>query len=240
MKRGFTYLEVILVIVIIGILATMAKISIFTPNLTLLRDQFITHFLLTASTAAKDEKGTRLFPTEKENQQAQMGVKYYFKKFWQLKLIKDDKGNISYCIFSDQPESFDKRAHNQYQTEVLTDGTGKYLCHDASNPNLKRHENVYTNLTDHYQIAKVLFTYKGKTIQLSQSKPIRFLFDNQGNLFLEEGKEGDGGDINPYDPTNRPLMTTPGRLTFCQGNGCDENLTFLIYPSGHITYIAQK
>jgi|GEM_PF-2280067 len=238
-KAGFSYLELIIVIVIIGILATMARVSIFSPNLILLRDQFITHFLLTASTAAKDDKTRYLLPSEQGDQTAQIGTKYYFKSFWQFKIMKNGRGEISYCIFSDTPKLFDKRAHNHLK-EVLTDGTGKYLCHDNSQESLKQQENPYVNLTEHYGIERVIFIYQGKKKEVSTSHSLRFLFDNQGNLFLKEGKQGDGGDINPYDPINRPLMTSPGQLILCKGNNCEQNVTFTIYPSGHIAYSGGK
>jgi prepilin-type N-terminal cleavage/methylation domain-containing protein len=238
-SSGFTMLELIVVIIIVGILATAINVAIFSPSLQGLKDQIVNHFGVTASVGNQDDKVYYYMPAEAGDSVAQMRSKYYFKQFWQFKIMENGDGEISYCIFSDQPTAssatnFDKRAHNEYG-EVLTNGKGKYLCHDTNNPSLEAEEDTFVNLTKKYDIVKAYLIYNGTTKTLSSSTPFRFLFDSNGNVFLDEGSAGDGGDIKIFDPTKRPLLTSPATLIFCQNSSCDKNATFTIYPGGLIT-----
>jgi len=235
---GFTMLELVVVIIIVGILATAINVAIFSPSLQGLKDQVVNHFSIATSVGIQDDKVYYYFPSEAGSSVAKMRSKYYFKQFWQFKVMENTAGEISYCIFSDQPTdattNFDKRAHNEY-SEVLTNGDGKYLCHDSSTASLTAQEDPYVNLTRKYSIVKAYLIYQGVTKTLSPSTPFRFLFDAEGNIFLDEGNAGDAGDIKIFDPTKRPLLTSPATLVFCQNDSCDKNATFTVYPGGLIT-----
>jgi prepilin-type N-terminal cleavage/methylation domain-containing protein len=249
MERGFTYLELLVVIVIVGILASIVNVAIFSPSLSGLRDQVLSHLMLTASTASQDDKIYYQLPSTVGDLAESNRSAYYFKQFWQFKIMENSNKEISYCIFSDQPRAttttnFDERAHNQYPTEVLTNGRGQYLCHDTDDPDYESKEDPFVNLTKKYKIEKVIFNYtdldgnlQTKVVDLNDNSytTIRLLFDNLGNLFLDEGKSGDGKDYNIFDPAVRPLLISEGNLTFCQESpthNCEKNVTLTIYPTG--------
>jgi prepilin-type N-terminal cleavage/methylation domain-containing protein len=241
-SSAFTLIELLIVIIIIGIIVSTISFN-FTPNqLHLAADQLIKDIRYTQSLALKDDK-YQPFPVE-NNATEYNRTKYWFKQWWHLKIT--DAGNeLIYYIFTDSPRNtsttnFDEKTvtKSQYEIELAKNANGKYLIgaskEETGNSNYPSQNEIdeQLNLTKKYGIKKIEFD--GFTSSSSVYGPrIDILFDNCGNVFLDEGKKGDGDDINPMDSV-RHLLNKNVTIKLCSDDSCNKCVAVIITPSGNV------
>jgi prepilin-type N-terminal cleavage/methylation domain-containing protein len=243
---SFTLIEVLIVIIIIGILISSISFNLTPDKLSLAADDLIKNIRYTESLALKDDK-YQPFPIA-DNDIENNRSKYWFKQWWHLK-ITDAGNDIIYYIFSDQPRNsestnFDKKTVTKAQyTKELAVLNGKYLIgadkEDTGNNNYpsKNQIDLNLNLTKTFGIKRIEFNqYITSKMSKNMGDRIDFLFDSNGNIFLKEGKKGDGGDINPLDKENRIILTKNAKIKLCSTNTCDKShcIQINITPVGEI------
>ena len=242
---SFTLLELLIVIVIIGILASTLNFNFAPDNLQLASDNLIKNIRFTQSLALKDDK-YQPFPI-KDNAIENNRSKYWFKQWWHLK-ITNAGNDIIYYIFSDistnTTANFDKKIiSGTYQYELARNSENQYLIgiskDETGNSNYPNNIDKKLNLTKTYGIKRVEFdNYSASSMPNGLGKRVNILFDNYGNLFLKEGETGDGGDINPLDFSNRPILTKNAAIKLCLDNPCKYTSSHCIQinitPSGYI------
>jgi len=155
-------------------------------------------------------------------------AKYWFKQWWQIRFSSRDLSDGThywYEIFSDLPSddgrNFDLTAHypdneTAWQESIAKyPGTNKYLigiCDSNDNPAPHyppcSETDQSLDLTAKYGIKKMEFV---NFYSLSK----RLVFDNLGNIYLQEGDAGDSGDYNPLDSSKRKLLTTTAKIRLC-------------------------
>jgi type II secretory pathway pseudopilin PulG len=238
-------IELLVVIIIIGIIVGTLTFN-FTPNkLQLAADQLIKNIRFTQSLALKDDK-YQPFPKNTTNVEKYRS-KYWFKQWWHLK-ITDAGNHLIYYIFSDSPRdttttNFDEKTvtASQYQVELAKSPNGKYLIgaseEETGNSNYPPENEIDTrlDLTKTYGIKKIEFN--GFSVSTNSFGPrVDLLFDSEGNVFLNEGLSGDGGDINPLDSV-RHLLTKNITIKLCSDTACSYNncVAITISPSGDVT-----
>ena len=252
MRPSFTILELVIVLIIIAILASTISIYIPNNNLRLAADDLAKNIKFAQSLALKDDK-YQPFPNDNSEQELNRS-KYWFKQWWQIRFAqnRNDPKDLWYEVFSDVPinnsYNFDRVGNYPPKENIWNVGyaknplTNKYLtgkCDDVNHNYPPCNEIDHTlNLTQKYGIKEILFN--GSKISSSNSK--RLIFDNYGNVFLNEGQKGDGGDINPLDKDNRDILTKNINIKLCLDSPCkiqkDRCLQINISPTGYI-YISQ-
>jgi prepilin-type N-terminal cleavage/methylation domain-containing protein len=245
---SFTLIEVLIVIIIIGILISSISFNLTPDKLSLAADDLIKNIRYTESLALKDDK-YQPFPIA-DNDIENNRSKYWFKQWWHLK-ITDAGNDIIYYIFSDQPRNsestnFDNKTVTKAQyTKELAVLNGKYLIgadkEDTGNNNYppKSQINLNLNLTKTFGIKRVEFNqYSSSSMPNNMGDRIDLLFDNNGNIFLKEGNESDGEDINPLDKDERKVLRTTAIIRLCKDNPCKyENgkcIQINITPTGEV------
>jgi len=236
---SFTFIEILIVIIIIGILASTISFSFSPNNLQLASDNLIKNIYFTQSLALKDDKYQ---PFSIKNSVTEMNrSKYWFKQWWQIRFstFKDKNRKIHYWyeIFSDQPyytrtKDFTAQANlpdKLWYVKLAKNPLNKKLmighCGVSHYPDCKETD-TKLDLTKTYAIKKV------KYVNFKRSK--RLVFDNMGNVFLREGDDGDRGDINPLDVKKRNLLTKMAKIKLCADNSCNKCIQINITPSGYI------
>jgi prepilin-type N-terminal cleavage/methylation domain-containing protein len=202
LSPSFTLIEVLIVIIIIGILLSSISFNITPDKLNLAADNLIKNIRFTQSLALKEDK-YQPFPLA-DNEVEYNRSKYWFKQWWQIRFAKrKSTGELYYEIFSDLPYkgSYDF-TKNGYQptnetsweeTYAKNPINGLYLIgiKDDGSGNYPKKVDITLNLSKYCNIKRI--EINGKEVTSSQSK--RLVFDNYGNIFTTEGKEGDGGDF---------------------------------------------
>jgi len=220
MKKSFSLLELIAVIIIAGILYTILSPQLSDTSLTQATDKLITHINYTRHLAIKDNK-MQYYPIDSSIVEGNRS-KYWFKQWWQLRIGKNSDGDYFYEIFSDSP----------YSKSNIFDRVGGPVSEYAIDPynhlymagNYKSNPNKELNLS--YYNIKVI-KYNGKELK---SGSIRIIFDNYGNLYLSEGDKGDAGDINPYDKDKRIMSLEVYKITLCQDDNCNKSTNICFSP----------
>jgi len=255
---SFTLLELLIVIVIIGILASTLNFNFAPDNLQLASDNLIKNIRFTQSLALKDDK-YQPFPNHicDDSNDGKMECnrsKYWFKQWWQIRFFRNSAGNYLVEIFSDLPyysdnDLFDKKGREPRKekywnlTYAKDPLTGKYLtgeCRNNDDDYIPCNEIDKDLNLSKVGIQKILFN--GKNIY--SNSPKRLVFDNFGNIFLNEGKyaqcpssyTGDCGDINPLDIDNRELLDKNVNIKLCLDDSCSDKkcIQINITPNGYI------
>jgi prepilin-type N-terminal cleavage/methylation domain-containing protein len=233
LRPSFTLIELIIVIIIIGILAFAINFSFSNNNLQIAADKLVRDLRYTHSLALKNDK---YYPIPESNTTIDENKsKYWFKQWWQLRIGRKTNGDYFYEIFSDSATSSKTTNFNKI---------GGPVSEYALNPLNTKYMSGNYNSNTSYNYELNLSKYNIKLIQLncvdftSSRKSIRFLFDNFGHVFLDEGKSGDKGDINPLDSSNRPMLTKNENLKLCLDNPCkytkDRCVQINITPTGFV------
>jgi len=221
MKKAFSLLELLIVIVVAAILYSSVSFSLTDTSLTQVTDKLVLHLNYARHLALKDNK-MQYYPISNDIVEMNRS-KYWFKQWWQLRLSKNDNGDYFYEIFSDSPYSKSNifnRVGGPVSEYAKDPGTEYYMAGNYGNP-----PNKEFNLS-YFHIVKVL--YNGKEIKTNDS--IRFVFDNYGNIYNTEGEKGDKEDINPYDIEKRVPILSISKLELCQDEDCKVKSTICISP----------
>jgi len=209
LKPSFSIFELVIVVVIIGILASIFIIPTNVNKLQLAADTLERYINFTNSLALKEDM-YQPFPKDSSKIE-QNRSKYWFKQWWQIRISKSRSTNNYFIeIFSDQPtdtsQNFDKLGYTPSSLQKISiahDENGKLLIGNCGGSFPKCSLiNKDLNLSK-FGIIKIEFNGK----EISSYKSGRLIFDSFGNVFLKEGETGDGGDINPLDVDERELLT---------------------------------
>jgi len=233
MKKSFTLIELLIVVIIIGILAYSLSFK-FNNSLQVAADKIIKDIRYTQSLALKEDK-YQPFP-ENNSSIEQNRTKYWFKQWWQLKFKLSTRGNshyYSYSIFSDSPTN----------SSTNFNKTGGPVSEYALNSLSNKYASTSSSMTysSEYNLSKynIKLIIKPNGDEYNSPNPaLRFVFDNLGNVFLDEGDAGDSGDINPLDKDKRPLLKTTAKIKLCLDNPCIQNknrcVQINITPTGEV------
>jgi prepilin-type N-terminal cleavage/methylation domain-containing protein len=238
---SFTLIELIVVIVLIGILISTISFNLSPDKLNLAADDIIKNIRFTQSLALKDDK-YQPFPIDDSVTELNRS-KYWFKQWWQINFTKnDDNDHYWYEIFSDLPDSgsknFDKTGYfptAKQEISIARDPSNNKLLIGRCNSSSTDHnypdcDEISKNLdlTKFYGIKKI--EYNGKSV--SSTNKIKLVFDNFGNIFLDEGNAGDNNDINPLDEDKREVLTKNLKIKLYSNSG--RCLQINVTPNGEI------
>jgi len=247
-SSAFTLIEILVVIIVIGLLAATLSFNFAPDKLQIAADQLIKDIRFTQSLALKDDK-YQPFP-KSTSAVDQNQSKYWFKQWWQLRIGRTTNGDYFYEIFSDLPHycnsCIDKGKYNFEKTAHYPDGDVNWKKSIALEP--LTHKLMIGNCgASHYpdcnqtnkdlNLTKMgILIIKDDNNNTLTSGSIRFVFDNVGNVYLDEGASGDAGDINPFD-ANRYLLTHNYKLKLCSDNNCNKCIAIEISPTGNIEQV---
>lgn len=220
MKKAFTMIELVFVIVIVGILSVMIAPSFGGNNLRQAADQVVSHIRYTQHLAMMDNKFDTTDPE-------------WFKGRWQIIFVKnDDTGKQwTYTVFSDwkgshtgSPNKATSTSRSEYAYNPID--TTKYLtCGDSGTNIIKYGDSEASNdlcLQDSYGIDNIVITGGGGTT----SNSYRIVFDNLGRPY-----KGNSRYFN--DSTHRLAET---RITIELFSGIN-NIKIAIEPETGYTHI---
>ena len=240
MKKAFTLIELVFVIIVVAILAGSIKLSFFNNSLNVAADQLISHIRYTQSLALKDDK-FQPFPLDDSKTEVNRS-KYWFKQWWQIRFSKSD-GHYWYEIFTDVPseyktKNFDAQANlptSAWEISIAKNPLNNKLmighCGEDQYPDCSKTDNKL-DLTKKYGIQDIEF-------ENFYSYSRRLVFDNFGNIFLREGKDGDAGDTNPVDKDKRIALDKNATIKLCLDDDCSDLspkrcIKIVITPNGFI------
>ena len=245
MKKSFSLIELIIVIIVVGILYSSINFSLANSSLNQAADQIISHINYTRHLAIKDNK-MQYYPIN--NSKIEMNrSKYWFKQWWHLRFSDYNKSGVKYYyyeIFTDVPDdsesdNFDQNGKNPTDkwndTFAKNPVNHKYLvgnCYSSGYPDCDKIDETL-NLTKSYSIKKIIFN------NFNVANRAHILFDNYGVIYLDEGKSGDKGDINPYDKDERVPLLKTAKITLCVDDNCEENISVCISPKIGNAYICK-
>jgi type II secretory pathway pseudopilin PulG len=250
-KQSFTMIELIIVIVIISILLIKANFTLANTSLNQAADQVINHINYTRQLALKDNK-FQYYPIDNSATELNR-TKYWFKQWWQIRFAKTkNSGEIFYEIFSDLPYTAKNGTYNFSKNGYQPTNEDSWNETYAKNPlnnlllvgrkddghnNYPKNGDLKLNLTKYYGIKEIKLN--GQSVAYSRKKIKRFMFDNYGNVYTDEGEAGDKGDINPYDDNNRTPLTSVATITLCKDKDCNKKIDICITPKVGFTYICK-
>ena len=174
MKSSFTLLELVIVIIIIGILASTISVFIPNNNLRLAVDNLAKNIKFTQSLALKDDK-YQPFPNNNSLEE-QNRSKYWFKRFWQIKIGENNNKDFYFVIYSDNDLD-----NNADVDEIAKDPlTNKYI-----NGNYYSNTSVKDANLSTFGITNISYTYKNIiNSNIALGNPLRIYFDNYGNVYI--------------------------------------------------------
>jgi len=229
MKKSFSLIELLIVILISGILYSSVVSSLSDSSLNQVADKLITHINYTRHLAIKNNK-MQYYPIDYSIVEGNRS-KYWFKQWWQLRIGKNNDGDYFYEIFSDSPYSksniFNK-VGGPVSEFAIDPYNHLYMAGNyASNPNKELNLSYY-----HIKVLK----YNDEVLN---SGSIRIIFDNDGNFYTSEGDKGDNGDINPYDKDKRMMSLKRAKITLCQDENCKKNINICLTPKIGKIYLCE-
>jgi len=238
-KLSFTLIELIIVIIVISILIVKANFTLADTSLNEAADQIITHINYARHLALNDNK-FQYYPLS--NSKIELNkTKYWFKQWWQIRFSKSNN-EYWYEVFSDVADDTKTQNFDKYGKTPKSDWqnswamlNNKYLvgyCGDTSNNYPSCNEvNEKLNLTKYYGIKKIEY------INFLNTK--RLIFDNYGNVYLDEGLAGDQNDINPYDKDKRVSLTKIAKIKLCKDDYCNNSINICVTPKIGFAYLCK-
>lgn len=245
MKKAFTMIELVFVIVIVGIISVMIAPSFDRNNLREAADQLVSHIRYTQHLAMMDNKfmssekassmpvGSNAACTSRgANTIKKCNAMFWYLGRWQLKF-----SNQWYSVMSDSANSsYDGNPNaSSINIEVARDliDTNKYLI--GSNPSYffsgtkPERVNESLDLNNEYSVKKVIIS--GGT----SSSASRIIFDNLGRPYRGDTKLSNVGYLKSLADG---LATTRITIALCNESNClDRNITIAIEPETGYTHI---
>lgn len=173
MKKAFTMLELVFVIVIVGILSYFVSSSFQRNPLREAADQVVSHIRYTQHLAMMDDKFDPNDTKFKANPAYSATYNgQWYQEFWRVRFYKV-LGVIYYVVFSDQDRegNVDITTHTE---PAIDPSSGKYLF--VGNGGNDARNNDKMNLTDTYGITDVNAT--------CDTGYLDFFFDNLGRPYV--------------------------------------------------------
>ena len=228
MKYAFTLLELIFVIIVIGIIATIAIPKFSKNDLSSAAAQVISHIKYTQHLAMLDDKYDATNTT-------------WYRARWQIAFSKGN-GTQSYYIFSDyksdngNPDANEANGYSEVAVDPLN--KNKYLIGT-------KYQNFYND--DSFRINKRLDlkdTYGVHDIKMSggSSSPAkRILFDVMGRPYQGTTNSSSSSVINsPVDKIFTSTLYIKLCIESCQGNAKiknDNEIIIIIEPETGYTHL---
>jgi Tfp pilus assembly protein FimT len=250
-KQSFTLLEFLIVIVVIAILIVKASFTLSNTSLNQVADQIISHINYTRHLALIDNK-FQYYPINNSAMELNR-TKYWFKQWWQIRFAKTkNSGEIFYEVFSDLPYTAKNGTYNFSKNGYQPTNKDSWNETYAKNPlnnlllvgrkddgsgNYPKNADMKLNLTKYYGIKEIKLN--GESVAYSRKKIKRFMFDNYGNIYIDEGEKGDGGDTNPYDKDERIPLTSKAIISLCKDDSCTKKIDICITPKVGFAYVCK-
>jgi len=202
MKKAFTLLELIFVIVVIGILAGTIIPNVKSSSLYDAASQLVNHIRYTQHLAMVDDK----FDSTDSD---------WYKTRWQIKFsnVSGSDNKWAYAIFQDinkdgNPNAFETAVNPLDNNKRLTGGYSGTIEYDEASATKE------LNLGNKYSIMDIDFENCG--INNSDSKK-RIFFDNLGRPYINNPKLLDS---KYKDGSNSMLLKQSCRIILCNTDDC--------------------
>ena len=212
MKKAFTMLELVFVIVVVGIISVMIAPSFQNNSLRQAADQIVSHIRYTQHLAMMDNKFDK-------------NESFWYRQRWQFAFSYADS-RWSYMIFSDKPSlagTYDGNpgANNTYtDVEVAQNPLDNNYLIGVKNTTFANYDT--SKLTDKLDIEKTYGIVDVKMSGGTSSTVKRILFDNLGRPYRGTGASTAAHPINsPVDY----LATTTIKIKICTESCVGANTT---------------
>jgi prepilin-type N-terminal cleavage/methylation domain-containing protein len=218
MKKAFTMIELIIVIVVIGILATLAIPRMYDSRLQEAADQVVAHIRYAQHLAMLDNKfiPSTSMSTENTSVKKDKNVKYWYKSLWEIMFHTTGRESPTYSIFSDKPTSTASNASY--------DGNPRNSDRIARNPsnNLKMcgFDSSTSSIPDNQIDTSIRLgkRYGITTVSVSNNcQSNRFIFDEQGRPFCSTPLSSETGKYY-FDKDDKLIARATIRL--CINGDC--------------------
>ncbi|MDD2653473.1 MAG: type II secretion system protein [Sulfurimonas sp.] len=211
MKKAFTMIELIFVIVVIGILAAVIMPRTGSNKLQEAATQVLSHIRYAQHLAIVDDK----FDPNDTNFKANPGYDAtndgkWYKEFWRIRFYTSNSSEIHYAVFTDKDRegNIDTSTHTEPALDALS---GKYLYIGDIAGDLKNNEKM--DLTKNYQINSINTTCD--TVGWRE-----IFFDNLGRPYAASVSTG-------TNPPYSNLLTANCDITMTSPEG---NVTIRVHP----------
>jgi len=232
-KKAFTMLELVFVIVIIGILSFVAASSFQRNTLREAADQFVGHIRYTQHLAMISDVFN---PTDSDWYKRRWQIRFYQAITHSSKCINDESPNAwAYSIFSEVPgftgnPNLSELARNPLNAnQFLSGGYNSTLCIDNSQNNTNEQSMPELRLGTKYGITNISITPSCHTGGANPSQ--RIAFD-----YLGRPLRGAFHNYTSAYPSNR-LIIDDCNITLHKGT---DNIVITIQPETGYTYISSQ
>jgi prepilin-type N-terminal cleavage/methylation domain-containing protein len=236
MKRAFTLLELIMVIVIIGILAAVVMPRLNSDRMQKAANLFKNTMRYTQHLALIDDKyiPSPTLSNYTDAMRAKKETRQWFKKWWTFMIWRDDGSSNDSCgqdgpglrVFSDKPTSGDNYDYNNEpsKSESAVDPVDKELITICLSNNNGYISNEKYNLNKRFGIEKIVIDSPCNNLKNY------IAFDELGRPHCVFSRGSD--ELTPY----KNILKSKIKYTLCGDSDCEENVSVCLFPyTGFIT-----